>query len=74
MTAEAEQPEYLYSVIAFLTPKQMENFLQSDFKRLTEKAGVKGARIHVERAMIADYEKVIHDVTALLHSARPKAA
>jgi hypothetical protein len=36
--------------IAFLTPKQVENFFQVDFKRLAQEAGVKGARIYVERA------------------------
>jgi hypothetical protein len=87
MTPETQQVEYPYSVkietttgqsatvgIAFLTPKQVENFLQFDFKRLTQEAGVKGARIHVERAMTADYEKVLHEVTACLRTATVKAA
>ena len=87
MTPETQQAEYPYSVkietttgqsttvgIAFLTPKQVENFLQFDFKRLTQEAGVKGARILVERAMTADYEKVLHEVTACLRTATVKAA
>ena len=82
-----ETPEYPYSVkietptgqsatvsIAFLTPKQVEDFLQFEFKRLAQEAGVRGARIHVERAMTADYEKVIHEVTACLRSATANAA
>ena len=87
MTPETQQVEYPYSVkvetatgesatvtIAFLTPKQVENFLQFDFKRLTQEAGVKGARIYVERAMTADYEKVLHEVTTCLRTATVKAA
>jgi hypothetical protein len=56
--------------IAFLTPKQLEVFLQTEFKRLAQEAGVKGARVHVERAMAADYEHVIHEVEACLQSAK----
>ncbi len=60
--------------IAFLTTKQVEDFLQVDFKRLVQEAGVHGARVHVERAAIADYEKVLADFAACLRSARAKAA
>ena len=87
MTPETQQAEYPYSVkietstgqsatvtIAFLTPRQVENFLQFDFKRLTQEAGVKGARIQVERAMTADYEKVLDDVASCLRTATEKAA
>jgi hypothetical protein len=87
MIPETQQPRYLYSVkveaptgqsatvpIAFLTPKQVEDFLQFEFKRLAQEAGVKGARIHVERAMTADYEQVISEVTACLGTAMAKAA
>jgi hypothetical protein len=87
MTPETQQPEQPYSVkietptgqsatvpIAFLTPKQVEDFLQFDFKRLAQEAGVKGARIHVERAMTAEYEKVISEVTACLRTGTVKAA
>ena len=60
--------------IAFLTAKQLEVFLQTEFKRLAQEAGVKGARIHVERAVAADYEQVLREVSACLHSAKKRAA
>jgi hypothetical protein len=60
--------------IAVLTPKQLEVFLQTEFKRLAQEAGVKGARVHVERAIAADYEQVLREVTACLSSAKPRAA
>jgi hypothetical protein len=82
MTPETQQNESPYCVrietetgqsstvpIAFLTPKQVEVFLQSEFKRLAQEAGVKGARIHVERAIAADYEQVLREVAACLFSA-----
>ena len=82
-----ETPEYPYSLkietptgrsatvpIAFLTPKQVEDFLQVEFKRLAQEAGVTGARIHVERATTADYDKVIGEVAACLRSAMANAA
>ena len=84
MTVEAQQPEYPYFVkietstgqstdvpVAFLTRQQVENFLQFDFKRLVEEAGIKGARIHVERAITADYEKVLGDIAACLRTSSP---
>jgi hypothetical protein len=87
MALDGQQSEYPYSVtvetptgksatvpIAFLTPQQVEDFLQFAFKRLAEEAGVKGSRIHVERAIVADYEKVIREVTACLRSAMVSAA
>lgn len=87
MTPETLQAEYPYFVkietstgqsaivpVAFLTPAQVENFLQVDFKRLVQEAGVKGARIHVERAMTADYDKVLCDIAACLRAAGVKAA
>ena len=87
MTQEKLQAEYPYSVkletragqsitvpIAFLTPKQVEDFLQFDFKRLVQEAGIKGARIHVQRAITADYESVLDEVTACLRSASEAAA
>ncbi len=86
MTQE-KQAEYPYSVkiethtgqsitvpIAFLTPKQVEDFVQSDFKRLVQEAGIKGARIHVQRAITADYDSVLDEVTACLRSASQTAA
>ena len=83
MTAETQQYESPYCVrietetgqsftvpIAVLTPKQLEVFLQSEFKRLAQEAGVKGARIHVERAVAADYEQVLREVAACLFAAK----
>ena len=60
--------------IAFLTPKHLEAFLQTEFKRLAQEAGVKGARVHVERAMAADYDHVIREVEAFLRSAKQGGA
>jgi hypothetical protein len=87
MNPEAQQSESPYRVkietetgqsatvpIAVLTPKQLEVFLQSEFKRLAQEAGVKGARIHVERAIAADYEQVLREVRACLSSAKARAA
>ena len=87
MSTEAQQTEYPYLVkietstghsstvpIAFLTPKQVEDFIQVDFKRIVQEAGVHGARVHVERATTANYEKVLADFAACLRSARTKAA
>jgi hypothetical protein len=87
MTSEAQQFESPYCVrietetgksstvpIAVLTPKQLEVFLQSEFKRLAQEAGVKGARIHVERATAADYEQVLREVAACLSSAKARVA
>jgi hypothetical protein len=59
---------------AVLTPKQLEDFLQVEFKRLAQEAGVRGASVHVERAVAADYEQVIREVTACLRSAKASAA
>ena len=87
MTSQTEHAEYPYVLriettggqsssvpIAFLTAKQVEAFLQSDFKRLVEEAGLKGGRIHVERAPTADYDKVLGDVASYLRSATDKVA
>ncbi len=87
MTPETPQSESPYCVkietatgqtstvpIAFLTSKQLEGFLQSEFKRLAQEAGVQGARIHVERAVAADYEQVLKEVSACLHSAKKRVA
>jgi hypothetical protein len=83
MAVEAQQAEYPYLVkletsagqsasvpIAFLTRQQVETFLQFDFKRLLEEAGVKGARVHVERATTADYQKVLSEIASCLRTAR----
>jgi hypothetical protein len=87
MTPETQQSESPYCVkietatgrsttvpIAVLTAKQLEDFLQIDFKRLSQEAGAKGARVHVERAVAADYEQVIRDVAACLRSAKANVA
>lgn len=87
MPSETQQYESPYSVkietstgksttvpIVVLTPKQLEDFLQIEFKRLAQEAGVKGARVHVERAIAADYEQVIREVAACLRSAKTSAA
>ena len=87
MSSEMQKSETPYSVkietatggsatvpIVVLTPKQLEDFLQVEFKRLAQEAGIKGARIHVERATAADYEQVIREVAACLRSAKTSAA
>jgi hypothetical protein len=87
MTPETQQSESPYCVkieiatgksttvpIAVLTPKQLEDFLQIDFKRLAQEAGAKGARVHVERAVAADYEQVIREVAACMRSAKTNVA
>jgi hypothetical protein len=60
--------------IAILTPKQLEVFLQSEFKSLAQEAGVRGVRIHVERAIAADYEQVLREVKAFLSTEKIRAA
>lgn len=87
MPQAAQQPEYAYFVkietsngrsanvpIAFLTTQDLENFLQADFKRLVERAGINGVRVQVERAITADYETVLNEISACLRSAALKAA
>lgn len=87
MAAETQQPEFPYAVkvetptgqtasvpIAFLTRQQVEKFVQSDFKRLAEEAGIKGSRVVVERAETADYDKVLGEIGGCLRGAREKVA
>jgi len=87
MTPEAQQSEFPYSVkietatgrsttipFAVLTPKQLEDFLQIEFKRLAQEAGSRGARVHVERAVAADYEQVLREVAACLRSTKASVA
>ena len=87
MTPETQQSESPYCVkietatgrsttvpIAVLTPKQLEDFLQIEFKRLAQEAGSMGARVHVERAVAADYDQVIREVAACLRSAKASVA
>jgi hypothetical protein len=71
---ETETGQSVTVPIAVLTPKQLEVFLQSEFKRLAQEAGVKGAVIHVERATAADYEQVLSEVTACLSSTKGRVA
>lgn len=87
MSPEMQQSESPYCVkietatgqsstvpIAVLTPKQLEVFLQGEFQKLAQEAGVKGARVHVERAIAADYEQVLREVSECLLSAKKRAA
>ena len=87
MTQQMQQSEYPYVLtietsplhsttvpIAFLTAGESESFLQNDFKRLVEAAGLKGVRVHIERAPTADYDKVLVDVAAHLRTAATRAA
>jgi hypothetical protein len=86
MTPETQQVESPYCVrietetgpsstvrIAVLTPNRLAVFLQTEFKRLAQEAGAKGARIHVEWAIAADYEQVLREVAACLFSAKARA-
>jgi hypothetical protein len=85
--ATQPQPEYAYLVkiettngqsanvpFAFLTSEQLKKFLECDFKRLVEGAGVRGARVHVERAMTFDYDKVLGEIATCLRNAGVKVA
>ncbi len=86
MIPQTRQPLYPYSVnietatgkpatlpVTLLTPKQVEE-VQVEFKRLAQEAGIKGARINVQRVIADDYEKVIREAKARLRYAAPKAA
>ena len=87
MSPETQQSESPYCVkietasgksttvpIVVLTPKQLEDFLQIEFKRLAQEAGVRGTRVQVERAVAADYEQVMREVAACLRSAKANVA
>jgi hypothetical protein len=87
MSPETQQSESPYCVkietatgrsatvpIVVLTPKQLEDFLQIEFKRLAQEAGIQGARVQVERAVAADYEQVVREVAACLRSAKANVA
>jgi len=82
----APQPLFPYSVkinmatgtyaalpITLLTPKQVEE-LQVEFKKIVQDAGVRGARISVQRLAVDDYDKVLHEAKACVRKAMPKAA
>jgi hypothetical protein len=56
-----------------LTPKQAEQ-IQLEFKRMAHEAGVKGARISVQRVIADDYGKVMHEAKTCLRTAVVKAA
>jgi hypothetical protein len=60
--------------IAFLTREQVARFLQSDFKRITQEAGVNGTRVNIEQAVTANYDDVLQEVTAHLRRASLKKA
>ena len=88
MSPEAQKLEFPYTLkietptgqsvtvpIAFLTREEITSFLQSDFQRLAQEAGMKGSRVHVEQAVTTDYDNVLQDVAAYLRrAARSKAA
>lgn len=87
MIQEAQPVRYAYALkietpngpsvtipMAFLTREQISDFLQSDFNRLAQAAGIKGARIHLEHADTADYVDVLEEVAAHLRRAALKAA
>jgi hypothetical protein len=59
--------------ITLLTPNQAEE-LQVEFKKIAHDAGVRGARISVQRVAVDDYDKVLHEAKACLRKAMPKAA
>lgn len=86
MTPKTQQPLHPYLVtiatptgkpatlpITLLTPKQVEQ-VQLEFKRVAQEAGIKGARIHVQRVVADDYQKVIHEIKACLRKVMAKAA
>ncbi len=54
--------------LTLLTPKQAEE-VRVEFKRLAHEAGVKGARIDVQRVTPDDYGKIIHEAKACLRTA-----
>lgn len=86
MRARTPQPLFPYAVkintatgtdatlpITLLTPKQAEA-LQVEFKKIVHDAGVRGARISVQRLAVDDYDKVLHEAKACMRKAMPKAA
>ena len=86
MSPEAQKIEYPFTLnieistgqsitvpIAFLTRDEVAKFLQADFKRIAQEAGIKGARVHVEQAASANYENVLQEVAGYLRRAAMKA-
>lgn len=87
MIPETQEVRYAYALtiqtpsgqsitipMAFLTRAQIADFLQSDFNRLAQAAGVKGARIELQHAETADYVAVLEEVAACLRRAGLQAA
>lgn len=85
MSPEMQPVEYPYTLkietptgqsvtvsIAFMTRKEVADFLQTDFKRIAQESGMKGSRVHVEQAVTADYSDVLQDVSACLRRATMK--
>ena len=78
MAPKTQQLLHPYAVkietpVTLLTPKQAEE-VQVEFKKLAHDAGVKGARVNVQRVTADDYEKVIREAKACLRDALPRAA
>ncbi len=87
MSLEKHEAEYPYFLkvetaaghsttvpIAFLTRQQVQEFFQTEFRKLVQEAGLTGARIYVERASTADYEKVVREPAIWLRDAATRAA
>ncbi len=87
MIAETQEVRYAYALkiespsghsvtipMAFLTRAQISDFLQSDFKRLAQEAGIEGARVELQHADTADYVDVLEKVAASLRRASLQAA
>lgn len=87
MMPQAQQLEYPFTVtietpagesvavpIASLTREQVANFLQFDFKRLAQEAGISGARVHIQLAPTADYNDVLEEVATGLRGSIRRAA
>ena len=86
MTPKKRQPVHPYSVkietatgkptrvpMTLLTPKQAEE-VQTEFKKMAHNAGVKGARIEVQRVAADDYGKVVREAKTVLRQAAGKVA
>jgi hypothetical protein len=86
MTPKKHQPLHPYSVkivtptgkcatlpLTLLTPKQVKD-VQIEFKRSAQEAGIKGARIAVQRIAADDYERVLREAKACLRTVMAKAA
>lgn len=87
MIPEKQQVRYAYALkietpsgqsvtipMAFLTREQISDFLHSDFNRLAQEAGIKGARIELQHAETTDYVAVLEEVAACLRRAGLQAA